>query len=338
MTRPYARAGRKGTPLFARAATAAAGLLDRCGFFKLHFQRQGGLRILCYHGVCDDAVGDAPWLPPHFVTAGQFARQLDILTRFGPVLHLPDALAERPRSAAFALTFDDVAACVFTHARPLLAERGLRATFFIATGHVTSGRLLVADVARLLRWNPELLPPAERGELAWLLETPGRHKRLSVEQLARLDAAESVLRAGLAPEILDTLRPLTWDEVAALAGEGHEIAPHTVDHAVLGWQTDEVRRRQVRGSVGEITRRLGRPPRLFAYPNGGPGDFGSPERRVLAELQVRYAVTTRPGFVDGHDPLALPRVGIGREHGPERFAAEISGFLDIRRQRQQGWR
>jgi hypothetical protein len=76
----------------------------------------------------------------------------------------------------------------------------------------------------------------------------------------------------------------------------------------------------------------------FAYPNGGPHDFVAGDDATLRAAGVRSAVTTRTAFARGHDLFALPRVCIGGSHTPQRLALELSGLLDRRRQRVQGWR
>lgn len=327
-----------------RARQSAAALLDRCGVLKLQFQRRRGLRILCYHGVCADELVGQPGVPPYFVGATEFARHVDVLRRFGPIVHLPevaDALqGDRwPEASATAITFDDVAACTFVHARPALAQRQVRASFFVATGHVETGRLFWSDLLRLVRSDPGLLATGRRAKLEWLLDEPAQHKQMTLVQLfAALEQSEREVRDRLPAVLRETLRPLNWDEVVALAADGHDIGGHTVDHIVLGWQPDDIRRQQIRDSVRAIERRLGRPPIAFAYPNGGPGDFALRDWDMLRAQGVRYALSTCPGFAPGPGPFALPRVSIGTGLGPERFALELSGLLDARRRRQHGWR
>lgn len=330
--------------LLGRASHSAAALLQRCGVLKLQFQRRRALRIVCYHGICADQVVGQPWVPPYFVGVSEFARHLEVLRRYGPIAHLPevaDALQEDHwhASSASAITFDDVAACTFAHARPILARHHVRASFFIATGHVETGRLFWSDLLRLARGDPTLLATSRRAKLAWLLDDPPQHKQMTLMQLfAALEESEREVRDRLPAAVRDTLRPLNWDEVADLAADGHDIGGHTVDHVVLGWQPDDIRRQQIRDGLRAIEQRLGRPPIGFAYPNGGPGDFALRDWDILRSLGVRYALSTCPGFAPGPGPFALPRVTIGSGLGPERFALELCGLLDARRRRQYGWR
>ena len=341
--------------LTSRVTRKAAAMLARCGLTKLHSQRQGALRILCYHGVCADDVAGQPWVPSHFVSAGEFRHQMGIVRRYGPVVHLPDVMhamadGSYKAEAAFAVTFDDVAACSFQHARPVLEELGIRASFFVSTGHVSTGRLFDGDVLNLLRIRPQLAEPSRLAAIQPLVDDPPQRKLMTLCQLrSALDEVQRVVRERLDPRIRETLRPMNWDEVTQLAEAGHEIGGHTVDHVILGRQPDQVRRRQVADSLAELEKRLNRKGVGFAYPNGGPGDFGEQDQAVLRELGVQYALATRPGFARLRDDrardeparwadlLALPRVCIGSSHTPDTFAWELSGLLDRRRQRQQGW-
>ena len=123
-----------------RASRSAAALLQRCGIPKLCFQRQRGLRIVCYHGVCADEAAGEPWVPAHFVSASTFARQMAILSRFGPIVHLPDVLHHLTSGrwdlgSCSAVTFDDVPACTFEHALAVNPQPELRgAATFTALG------------------------------------------------------------------------------------------------------------------------------------------------------------------------------------------------------------
>lgn len=311
----------------------------------LRWLRRGGLRILCYHGVCADQVGDAPWLRSHFVTATRFAQQMEMLSRHGPVVFLPEVMARTASEPAathadsFAITFDDVAACSFVHARPVLERLGIRASFFVATGHVTSGQLFHSDVVHLLRCQPELLDPEKRVSMSSLSTDAAVYKRMTLAEVRlEMEEAESIVRRQLDATTLETLRPLNWEEVEQLCADGHEIGGHTVDHVILGRQSPKVRREQITNSVLDLERRLHTKVTGFAYPNGGPGDFGEPDQMVLRELGVQYALTTRPGLANGGDVFCLPRMCVGLGHTRRRFALELTGLLDRRRLKQCGWR
>jgi peptidoglycan/xylan/chitin deacetylase (PgdA/CDA1 family) len=323
-----------------------ATLLDRFGFLQRRFRARGARRIICYHGVIADEHADKPWAPSYFVTQSQFAEHMATLARFGEVVRLADVCREPAVGAesnrpSIAITFDDVAAGAFHLARPILARHGYRASFYVSTGHATTGRLFDADVLQWLRFRPEMA--IRTGAMGPLLRAliSGRqcHKRLALSQVrSALGGAESLVRTDMGEEAVQALRPMNWREIRTLAEEGHEIGGHTVDHAILARQDATVRRRQIEECVATLAEQLGGAPPGFAYPNGGPGDFDQTDGRILESLGVCYAVSTRPGFHDGRsDPFALPRVCIGMGHTTEKLALELSGLLDRRRLRRQGW-
>jgi len=303
-----------------------------------------GPRILCYHGVCDDRVADHPWVPDYFVSASRFAEQMDMLVRTGRVVSLSDAVvagtlpvhSERPY---YAITFDDVAACTYRHALPVLSRYGIGATFFASTGHAENGALFAADVVHLLRTCDHLRRLYCDRRLRCLLLRPHAFKALATDTLENLiGPVEARIRAGLDSRMRETLRPMNWDELGRLDRLGHEIGGHTVDHAILGSQDRTVRRRQIAGCIAAIRERIGKQPQAFAYPNGGRADFDECDKQVLRDYGVRIAVSTRPGScTPATDRLDVPRVVIGMHHRAAHFRAEMVGVLDRRHRRQQGW-
>lgn len=109
-----------------------------------------GVRIVHYHYVFDDEV-DA------------FARQLEFLaSEFEPV-SLSEAVRrlrdERVGGRELAVTFDDGFRNQFANAAPLLAERSLRACFFLVTGFV--GATASEQTARVCRERFHLPRPVE---------------------------------------------------------------------------------------------------------------------------------------------------------------------------------
>ena len=128
---------------------------------------------------------------------------------------------------------------------------------------------------------------------------------LSASSLEALMVALSARQAGEGRAVAIAGRPLTWDEARAMAKEGFNLGAHTVRHAVLTHEPDEVVAREIVESRAAIERQTGRAVRDFAYPNG----FF--DRRVIAALRragFRSAVTTEdaPNRL-GVDPLRLRR-------------------------------
>jgi peptidoglycan/xylan/chitin deacetylase (PgdA/CDA1 family) len=116
---------------------------------------------------------------------------------------------------------------------------------------------------------------------------------------------------------------LTWDQVRALDAEGCEIGAHSLTHPEL----DTLRRRAIDDEVAlsrrELSSRLGRPVRSFAYPHGYH------DRRVRAAVvragydsaaAVREALSSHDD-----DTLALARVTLLHDVDVDGLAAVLDG-------------
>jgi peptidoglycan/xylan/chitin deacetylase (PgdA/CDA1 family) len=333
-----------GVELLRKSVNFTAGLLERTGLLRARFQSVGRLRILCYHGVCADADVEQAWVPSFFVSASRLAEHMEMLHRFGPIVYLPEYFAhpqrtDPPCGACTAVTFDDVPACAYVHALPVLRRYDIRASFFISTGHARSGRLFAADVLHLIGCYPELVSPGVRQSLATLLAEPARHKRMSLDmQQMMIAEAEAMVRREAPAHIVEALRCANWDEVRAIAAAGHEIGGHTVDHAILGYQEKTQRRTQIAQCAVDIATEVGQRPVGFAYPNGGPGDFDPQDERWIEECGFKYALSTQPGAVrPDSSRFALPRCGVSMSRRAGVLGMELTGALDRRRLAQHGW-
>jgi peptidoglycan/xylan/chitin deacetylase (PgdA/CDA1 family) len=316
------------------------GLLRRSGVLVRHLRRQGGLRILTYHGVCADAVAAEPWLPPHFVTATQFAHQMQLLTELGTVVHLPEVVrqlaADEPfRRPSFAVTFDDGHACTLRQAAPALDQRGLHATFFVSTGHIDTGAWFVSDRLRVLQYAPKALTADLPAALRPYVEAPVRAKAVPADNVRDLlDAYWPTVVDRLGPGVREALHPASWDELLDLQRRGHDVGAHTVTHVILSRETRARREAEITDSIRRVRAQTGSCIG-FAYPNGGPGDFDSTDIEILRREGIAYALTTTPGrCVPPLNLHRLPRTSIGLAHDPATFLLDMSGWLERRRRRQ----
>lgn len=284
---------------------------------------RGRLRVLTYHGVYDDLWGEPSWLPPFFVPRSVLEVQLDYLKEVACVLPLGEAVERLEKGTlprrAVAITFDDGYANNLHLALPLLESRDLAATIFVSTGLVESGEIFPSDRMRLLTAFDEEIP--EGGFAALYAELP-----IDVA-LSRTDAAWRRVEARLPGGVREVLRPLSIEELGRFPPDLVELGAHGHSHCILRNEAAARREIEISRSVAMLGQWTGRPPRLFSYPNGEPGDFGEADKAMLRFHGIRAAFTTTAAANgEGADFLALSRYPVTRHHDRPTFAAEVSGL------------
>jgi peptidoglycan/xylan/chitin deacetylase (PgdA/CDA1 family) len=218
-----------------------------------------------------------------------------------------------PRSVS--LTFDDGYANNIRLAYPLLAKYGVPATIFLSSSYIESGSFypfLKLKLIRLSRYS-EPLPD---------------YKNSPID--AVLDGAQAwwpEVEAGLAPEIRETLRPMTVEDVAQADPQLLEFGAHTHSHCILRNESPARRRAEISTSIRKVREWAGRPQRLFSYPNGETGDFNAADKEILKAEGIAAAVSGIGGSNNWPaDLLELRRFPITVGHTKPRFRAEITGF------------
>lgn len=279
--------------------------------------RRGALIVLIYHRVLpvpDPLLADEP-------DAAAFAAQMDLVADLFRVLPLADAVdaLERgtlpPRAAA--ITFDDGYANNLEVAAPILAARGLTASFFIATGFIDGGAMWNDLVIDALRHAPVEfdLSAVGLGRYA-LTDMPARRCALELVlgQLKYLELPERVRRAteiaGLAG-LNDRCHPMmTEAQLRKLAKLGMDIGAHCVRHPILARLAREEAQREILESKARLEEITGRAVRTFAYPNGRPGtDYGPEHVAMVRAAGFATAVSTAWGAASrGIDRYQIPRV------------------------------
>jgi peptidoglycan/xylan/chitin deacetylase (PgdA/CDA1 family) len=284
----------------------------------------GRLRILCYHGVCEDRFADEAWLPDYFVSESAFVQQLEYLRQCAHVLPLGDAI-QRLRDGslperAVSLTFDDGYANNLFLAYRLLTQFQMRATVFLSSAYVESGELYPFIKLRLVHMY---------GGTG--CENAPEYKSRPLQEVADwLNERWPEVRGGLTEDQIRTLRPLTVREVQEADLDFIEFGGHTDTHCILRNETAERRKDEICCSIRKVMEWTGRPVRLFSYPNGERGDFAETDKQTLREKGIRAAVTGIAG-ANGSDAdlLELKRFPVGLYHGSSGFRAEVTGFRSV---------
>lgn len=295
------------------------------------------VQILTYHRVNDDRDPFFPGTPTK-----TFSAQMGYLADRCHVYSLTEA-AQRLASNdvpenAVVVTFDDGYRDNYTHAFPILKERGIPATVFLATGVIGNGQVLWHD--RVFSAFRETRQPA----LSEYHPDVPFHTLCTIED--KLIVQHAVLRvlrlmneedrsswiARLAERLAvderaqDLELMLNWEHVKEMRRAGVSFGSHTVSHPILSRLSRDQMRVQIVDSCTDIHRHLGERPQVFAYPNGGKDDFNEVTKDLLQEAGYICAVTTIFGANShGQDPFELRRGQPWEEHLPT-FATKLSWY------------
>jgi peptidoglycan/xylan/chitin deacetylase (PgdA/CDA1 family) len=306
----FARSAAKAMAANALHYSGVQGLLSRAARVAV-----GGRRvlILSYHRIVEDFESESRRaIPGLLLSRDTFVRHLDELHRAGfrivPLAEATEVVSGRreARQDMAVLTFDDGYRDVWAHAFPVLRQRGLSATVYLASSFVGSGGRFPHDrlhhLLQLQLGRNKFCPRnvvADEGlasRAAFAVE-----RLISGQPADALSAIIARLEKGLGAEA-DPTPPtgevLSWEMVQEMSAAGIEFGAHTVNHVVLTHESEEAIDREIAASKAEIESRLGKRVVDFAYPNGYY------DRRVVAAL-VRHgfhsAVTTEdlPNRVGG---------------------------------------
>jgi peptidoglycan/xylan/chitin deacetylase (PgdA/CDA1 family) len=280
------------------------------------------LRILCYHGVCDDAVAGAAWVPSCFVSRSEFETHLQYLRNHTHVLPLVEAVRRLRDGAlpqrAVAVTFDDGYANNMQIAYPLLRSYAISATIFLSTAYVESGEFFPFLVRKLIRLSRSgaVIPEYKTNPVDSVI---GATRPVWPEIERRLE-----------PKVRETLRPMRPGDLSTFDPKLITFGAHSHTHCIFKNESPERREQEIRVSVRRVADWTGGPTRTFAYPNGERGDFDNRDKSILRAAGIEAAVSGIAGANGSSaDPLELRRYPMTLNHIGPRFSAEVSGFRNV---------
>jgi peptidoglycan/xylan/chitin deacetylase (PgdA/CDA1 family) len=275
------------------------------------------LSILIYHRVLPHQ--DA--LFPNEVDSLNFNRQMGWLKSCFNIIPLLDAVRSiktgtlPPRAAC--ITFDDGYADNAEVALPILQKHGICASFFVAAGFLNGGRMWNDTVIELVRGTPgPIFDLSAMGFGTFEIDTIEQRRQAISALLNKLKYLPLEVRkerieqmCGLVRVTLPNNLMMSSEQVKQLHRAGMEIGGHTVNHPILArLQRAEAYSEISNGkdALGSIIRA---PIRLFAYPNGKPGqDYLSDHVEMVKDIGFEAAVSTAWGVSKrGSDLHQLPR-------------------------------
>lgn len=279
--------------------------------------RRDRLCVVNYHRILD---APDPMLAsePDIAT---FRWQMRLLARCFNVLPLHAALAALDAGTlpprAVAITFDDGYRSVHDLALPVLQELGLPATVFVTSGYIGKGNMwndrIIEAVQRLPAGHLDLsdmgLGAYSLGSLAQRKATLGELTEASKylppdTRMGLTERLEALVGEGLAHGLM-----LTPEMVINLDRSGIEIGAHTISHPILTSLDDASAALEISVGKQELEDIIGKPVRLFAYPNGKVGkDFDDRHVAMVRGAGFDAAFTTAVGAITrGQDRFQLPR-------------------------------
>jgi peptidoglycan/xylan/chitin deacetylase (PgdA/CDA1 family) len=321
----------------------------RYGFEALHFSGAhalvrpfvGGLGVvLTLHRVQPESGSAFTPNQSLEITPGFLERMVRRLLRSGIEFISLDEVHRRLTEGDFrrrfvCVTLDDGYRDNKTWAYPILKSHGIPFAIYVATSFPDRlGQLYWVALESMVAANDEIV-----------LEIDGNTRRLPCRSLSekyetyrtlcrRLHSLSSELEArnvvsDLASRydidlaaICDALC-LTWEEIVELAGDPLvTIGAHTVNHVILGRNSEAIVRSELQNARSAIEAALGRRVYHLAYPYGDLRAAGPREFTLAAEVGYKTAVTTRPGvLVPEHSErmMSMPRISINGEFQRERY-------------------
>ncbi|OGC91546.1 MAG: hypothetical protein A2W25_03640 [candidate division Zixibacteria bacterium RBG_16_53_22] len=289
---------------------SVARLIFQMGITRPERCSRGRLSIVTFHHVLPEADRQAYPYSGLVVTP----EELDAFLTYFTVHFDCGALAaqherylsgETPARPLLALTFDDAQHDNYSFARPVLARHHVKASFFVPVVAVERQKLLWHDrlgfaVLTLLKQTHggreqlmRILATAglsASGPHSMVSNVVGAAKELTLE--ARLRLVEALAEAAGATPAPEFARLMTFEEIAWLAADGHEIGSHSMTHCLMPECDDRALAYEVAESRRMLQARTGQPIETFCYPNG---NADARTARAVAQAGYRRAVTTTWG-------------------------------------------
>jgi|GEM_PF-1720874 len=244
--------------------------------------RAKGLRILVYHGICDDQ----PWrFNSRYLSGAQFEEHLKLISRFYHPVSLKDVVGGNlpVDKLNVLLTFDDGLKNNFSHAFPLLKKYKIPAVFFV-TGMASAPQPFlfndIADIAPALT-SAEILAEGElfRPKKVFLNQRFVNSK--GVQLAHRYHNAPAGTRAGITQSLLDIIPDtglhkhrlyyelMNEAELKEISDHpDYEIGAHGFYHTDLSTLSEKELEDELKQSLGYLKRVLGKDVNSIAFPYG----------------------------------------------------------------------
>ena len=218
-------------------------------------------------------------------------------------IHRRHAAGEQPLKPFLAITFDDGQLDNYQHARPVLAELEINASFFIPVNNVDQSLAIWHDqlgfavlhavktparqqLLRHLLRDIDVTVSANR----WIGTIAEAAKHMSPER--RHTFVDEIDAIGNHAGIPEWAALMSWSQIEALSKAGHEIGSHSMTHALLPQCDDISLDFELVESKRILEQHINQAVESFCYPNG---DHDTRTIEAVQRAGYRRAVTTHWG-------------------------------------------
>lgn len=320
--------------LLKRGALMALNTPPIYGLLRHRALKENPVTILCYHTLRPANEQLDAWT---VLSVEAFRAQIDLLRRDYDIVSLDDALvltaSDRRRAV---LTFDDGELGLYKYLLPIIRAEALPVTVYVATKQIETNRAFWFDRVMNALQSEGTTRITLDGIGSWQIGPDrGKHRWAQIGPvLEALKTANPANRDALADKIVaqtaqetkgfTPLQPMSLLQLQELSAESLvTIGSHTHSHELL----DQIPLSNAAASITQSRDLLqgwtGQEVCHFAYPNGNytPGLM-----KTLDDLGFVSATILEDRLVMPDDPRqALPRIGIGRYDGMERFRLRMIG-------------
>ncbi len=287
------------------------------------------------------------------LSRSQLDKVINQLSKYYQFVSLQDAVdmvrgRKEVKPYSIALTFDDGYRNNITHAQPILQRYGIKAAFYLTTGHIDRRAPLWFDrldfaLQQFSADGMEFKIGANRVSIdssskSALSESFKKLRELAkcmgndLEMLKDLENIASFFESKSIRKIDDIFESdhwsvlLTWEEIEKSYHEGICFGSHTVDHIRLEFVDREMVKKQLIMSKEMIENVTGQHCDHFCYPNGS---FNNDVAEIVKECGYLSAVTTVTGTNRvGDNPFTLRRISFPSSQHEIVNLAQVSGFIN----------
>lgn len=282
----------------------ASPLLRKIGDGVAFINKEARLCVITYHRIlerADPLLGAEP-------DVNTFLWQMEALATNFNVLPLHEAIIalkeNRLPPRAVCITFDDGYRSIHDLALPILKKFNLPATIFVTTAYLGEGNM----------WNDRIIDAIRRlPEGAIDLQDIGmglhaiQNMQDRINLVKKINDDSKYLSADGRLNVIHKLETLAGsyettglmlnrEMLVNLSREGIEIGGHTISHPILTKLDDEQARHEIVQNKKTLEDIIGKPLRLFAYPNGKIGkDFDERHMDMAKEAGYIAAFSTAVG-------------------------------------------